>query len=209
MTPQKRTRLSPDHRRMQLLDSARTIIRDRGISSLTMEAVAQEAGVSKPLMYKYFDTRLTLLQELLRREFEKFELEMWDRLGAAKDFNEVVEIYVRVNFEQADRSNILNILGNQGDIRLAIKEAAAESLQRTNRLLVTGLADRYKITKKQAATIVALGAGASQMAAERARKLGGNKNKMIDEAVRFILAGIQESVSHNLSITTTQKRTKS
>jgi len=44
----------------------------RGFSSLTIEAVAKEADVSNPLIYKYFDTRLALLRELLGRELIRF-----------------------------------------------------------------------------------------------------------------------------------------
>jgi AcrR family transcriptional regulator len=57
---------------MQLLDCAQTIILERGLSSFTMEALAREAGVSNPLVYKYFATRLAILQELLLRETKRF-----------------------------------------------------------------------------------------------------------------------------------------
>ena len=49
-----RRRLSPADRRNQLLDSARDIIVQQGLSTLTMEQLATEAGVSNPLIYKYF-----------------------------------------------------------------------------------------------------------------------------------------------------------
>ena len=63
-----RRRLSPEDRRNQLLDCARQIILDHGLSTLTMERVAAEAKVSNPLIYKYFDTRLQMLQALLAPE---------------------------------------------------------------------------------------------------------------------------------------------
>ena len=52
MSGKKRTRLSPEGRRNQLLDSARDLIQSQGISGFTMEALATEAGVSNPLVYK-------------------------------------------------------------------------------------------------------------------------------------------------------------
>ena len=76
MTISKRTRLAPHDRRMQLLDCACTIILDLGLSSLTMEALAREAHVSNPLIYKYFDTRRAVLQELLVRESKRFSTEL-------------------------------------------------------------------------------------------------------------------------------------
>ena len=62
MNQRARRRLSPEDRRNQLLDCARQIILDHGLSTLTMERLATEAGVSNPLIYKYFDTRLHMLQ---------------------------------------------------------------------------------------------------------------------------------------------------
>ena len=37
-----------------------------------MERLAAQAGVSLPLIYKYFDTRLQMLQALLIREYKAF-----------------------------------------------------------------------------------------------------------------------------------------
>ena len=70
MSSKKRTRLSPEGRRNQLLDSARDLLLQEGFSGFTMDALASEAGVSNPLIYKYFDTRLVLLQDLWEREYE-------------------------------------------------------------------------------------------------------------------------------------------
>ena len=64
----KRTRLSPECRRYQLLDTARDLLLKKGFSGFTMDTLAFEAGVSNPLIYKYFDTRLELLQGLWARE---------------------------------------------------------------------------------------------------------------------------------------------
>ena len=62
MSQPVRRRLSPENRRNQLLDCARQVILEHGLSTLTMERLATQAGVSLPLIYKYFDTRLQLLQ---------------------------------------------------------------------------------------------------------------------------------------------------
>ena len=56
MSGNKRTRLSPEGRRNQLLDTARDLLLKKGFSGFTMDTLAFEAGVSNPLIYKYFDT---------------------------------------------------------------------------------------------------------------------------------------------------------
>jgi AcrR family transcriptional regulator len=66
MVQKKRTRLSKEGRRSQLLDTTATIIEDMGFSGFTMETLAKVAGVSNPLVYKYFDSRQEIFKELLR-----------------------------------------------------------------------------------------------------------------------------------------------
>jgi AcrR family transcriptional regulator len=65
-----RQRLSPDQRRLQLLDHARRLIVERGMSACSLEEVAVQAGVSKALVYKYFPTRDALLKALVAQEYE-------------------------------------------------------------------------------------------------------------------------------------------
>lgn len=61
--------MSPEARREQILDSAVSYIVERGLSTFTLENVAHEAGVSKPLVYKYFTRREDLLRAVMEREY--------------------------------------------------------------------------------------------------------------------------------------------
>lgn len=67
--PPRAKRMSPEARREQILDSAVAYIVERGLSTFTLENVATQAGVSKPLVYKYFAKREDLLKALLEREY--------------------------------------------------------------------------------------------------------------------------------------------
>ena len=53
-----------------LLECTATFLREHGLSVLTMERLAQYAGVSKPLVYNYFPNRMALLKAVLVREVE-------------------------------------------------------------------------------------------------------------------------------------------
>ena len=90
MGVKKRTRLSPEDRRNQLLDSARDLIQEQGFSGFTMEALAKEAGVSNPLAYKYFDTRLELLQALWTREYERYSSSIFEQVSKTENFEDIV-----------------------------------------------------------------------------------------------------------------------
>jgi len=62
-------RLSPEARRQSIMDAAVSLILETGHSGCTLEQVADRAGISKALIYKYFPRREELLNSVLEREF--------------------------------------------------------------------------------------------------------------------------------------------
>lgn len=60
-------RLPPEQRREQLLDAALSLI-PAGFDTVTMESVAKEAQVTKPVLYDLFANRAELISALLERE---------------------------------------------------------------------------------------------------------------------------------------------
>ncbi|WP_127650976.1 TetR/AcrR family transcriptional regulator [Pseudomonas koreensis] len=63
---QPRRRLSREDRNRQLLDVAWQIIRAEGTDALTLGYLAEQAGVTKPVVYDHFVTRSGLLAALYR-----------------------------------------------------------------------------------------------------------------------------------------------
>lgn len=59
-------RLPKAERRQQLLDVARTIVRDEGTDALTLVTLAERADVTRPIVYEHFKTRPGLLIALAR-----------------------------------------------------------------------------------------------------------------------------------------------
>ncbi|MGH2951523.1 MAG: TetR/AcrR family transcriptional regulator [Solirubrobacterales bacterium] len=55
-------------RREQVLDAALRLITERGYGAVTMEAVAREADLAKPVVYNAYRGRAALLYALLERE---------------------------------------------------------------------------------------------------------------------------------------------
>lgn len=64
-------RLPREERREQLLDAAMTVLRDQPLHELSMEAVAEAAGIGKPVLYTVFRTRGELVAALLSREHQR------------------------------------------------------------------------------------------------------------------------------------------
>jgi AcrR family transcriptional regulator len=61
-------RMPPAERREQLLDAALALIGERGYGGVSMEAIARQAGVTKPVVYDLFRNLGELLTALLERE---------------------------------------------------------------------------------------------------------------------------------------------
>ncbi len=64
-------RMPPEERRQQLLDATLKLIVEKGYEGVTMEGVAREAGVTKPVVYDLFGGLADLLEALLAREEER------------------------------------------------------------------------------------------------------------------------------------------
>jgi AcrR family transcriptional regulator len=62
---QRGTRLSRDARRAQLLGAARDVFAAQGYHAAAMDDIAERAGVSKPVLYQHFPSKLELYQALL------------------------------------------------------------------------------------------------------------------------------------------------
>jgi AcrR family transcriptional regulator len=65
---QRAPRLPPEVRREQLLDAAREVIGEGGFDALTIEAVAQRAGVTRPVVYDLFGDLDAMVTALIDRE---------------------------------------------------------------------------------------------------------------------------------------------
>jgi AcrR family transcriptional regulator len=60
--------LGPERRRPLVLDAAMEVFLERGVEGASMDAVAQAAGVSKPVVYDCFASKDELFKALFQRE---------------------------------------------------------------------------------------------------------------------------------------------
>lgn len=66
-----RKRLTPDQRRIQLLDIGSRLFAERPYDDVWIEEVAELAGVSKGLMYHYFPSKRDFFVAVVRRESDQ------------------------------------------------------------------------------------------------------------------------------------------
>lgn len=91
--------MTPNNRRTALLDAAAAIVASDGVAAVTMDTVAEAAGVSRPLVYRYFPTSGDLLAELYARELTDHDAKLRDELAAASTFEDNVRALMRVWLE--------------------------------------------------------------------------------------------------------------
>jgi AcrR family transcriptional regulator len=109
--------MSPEARREQILDSAVTYILESGLSSFTLENVAVQAEVSKPLVYKYFTSREDLLRAVLEREYRLLGRHKLDVLPDEVPMEPLIRASNRNAFNYLyERGPIIRLLGGDRSV---------------------------------------------------------------------------------------------
>lgn len=75
--PTPRRRLTRENRLRQLLDAAWQLVRDEGTEALTLGRLAEQSGVTKPVVYDHFGTRSGLLVALYQ-DFDARQTQLMD-----------------------------------------------------------------------------------------------------------------------------------
>jgi AcrR family transcriptional regulator len=91
----QRARLARADRRDALLDAALALVAESDIESVSMEAVAERAGVSRPLVYKHFANRGELLAAVYQREAAVLHAELSAAVMAAGTVADMFRALVR------------------------------------------------------------------------------------------------------------------
>jgi len=187
-----RRRLSPADRRDQLLDVARRIVETDGVSACTVESVSQRAGVTAQLVHKYFGTRTSLLQDLFRREDERYEADIRSQIATTNNFEELVRVFVTANFDQLSSATAIGRLRVVPEIATIRDDLERSEDRGAERVLVRALTAEYPTTRGITEFVLRLGSAASieagNLAAQQPKR---DRDRDVENTVRFILAGIR------------------
>ena len=77
------TRLSAEARRLQILQVATQLFARHGYLGTTTQAIASEAGVSEPIIYRHFENKANLYLEVLGHALDDL-LERWHAIRASE-----------------------------------------------------------------------------------------------------------------------------
>jgi AcrR family transcriptional regulator len=115
-------RMSPEQRREQILDSAVKLVVSRGLSSCTLEAVAIQAKISKPLIYRYFPRLGDLFKALVGREYRYLRGRGLNILPRDVPFEEIIHRSTLRGLEYLyERGPIMRLLASDRSISGLVK----------------------------------------------------------------------------------------
>ena len=142
-------RLPPAARREQLLDAAFDVLGRSELHELSMEAVAAQADVGKPVLYTVFRTRAELVAALLERErtcaFQQVQEVLptdLRELGPAGAYSATVVGFVRLVVENPTRWRLILTVpaSAPSEYRDGLRESYGTVLQQAEALAYMGIA---------------------------------------------------------------------
>jgi AcrR family transcriptional regulator len=180
------TRLPRDQRRIQLLDAASEVFASKGYHAAAMDDIADAAGVSKPVLYQHFPSKLDLYLALLDQSCDRLVEVLEEALSSTDDNANRVNATVEAFFE---------FVSSSGDFRFVFESdltgerAVQQRLARVNNEISGAIADVIAVDTSlphQQAKLLAVSlVGIAQVSA-RYWISGGTSAISVDEAKHLV-----------------------
>lgn len=106
-TSRQRVRLAPQERQSLILDHTAEIVARDGVSTLSMDSISRQAGISKSLVYNYFPNVTDLLRQLLQREWRRLRRLQAEAAEKAETFEGLVRAVTHVYLKYIDERGLL------------------------------------------------------------------------------------------------------
>ncbi|MGH2712159.1 MAG: TetR/AcrR family transcriptional regulator [Actinomycetota bacterium] len=100
--PKAKRRMRAPERRSQLLEVARKAFGRRGYHTVTMDSVAKEAGVTKPILYDHFESKRELYLALLEADLANLQKRLADGLENSRGNKERIRASFQTYFDFVD-----------------------------------------------------------------------------------------------------------
>ena len=187
-------RLAGADRRDALIDVAAELVAAGDVEAVSMEAVAERAGVSRPLVYKHFANRNDLLAAVYQRESALLHAELTADVSAAETLEDTFRALIHGALRaQASRGATFAALRMAG---LRTRERREEQRQRdrtTLRFFAGQAVREFDLDRAQARAAVAilLGAIDAALAQWRARPTREHATLLEDTYVSLAMGGLE------------------
>jgi AcrR family transcriptional regulator len=183
-------RLPKPARRMQLLAAAQEVFVAQGYHAAAMDDIAERAGVSKPVLYQHFPSKLELYLALLETHCEALVTKTRAAMAATTDNKERVRAAMQAYFDIIDHESEAFRLVFESDLRN--EPAARERVERAERESIEAVADTIMgdtgVSRDRAELLAAALVGSAHTAARFWLATGRSVPKSDAEALLAALA---------------------
>lgn len=128
-TATSRSRLSPDERRTQLLDLGVSLLATRSLDDLTIDVLAEEAGISRGLLYHYFGNKHAFREAVVRRAVDDLLVQTAPPEGGEPLDRLLASVAAYVDYVVANHQGYVSIVrgaaGGNESLRELYEEARA------------------------------------------------------------------------------------
>lgn len=177
-TNHRPARMPRDQRRLQLLNVAGTVFADRGYHNAAMDDIAEAAGVSKPVLYQHFPSKLDLYLALVDRACE--EIIDLVRTAIARSGNNAERV-------QAAMASFFEFVEQSGrSFRFVFESDLTGDAQVQNRI--------WQVHQDLAEAIGAAIAADTAMTSDRARLLGIALVGQAQVAARYWIGALRDEI---------------
>ena len=101
-TTEKAFRADAVRNRRILMDTANRLFQADGVESITMSAIAKEAGVGKGTLYRHFPDKAALCHALLDEDMREFQSATLTQLRATPDVIEALKWFLQAAIDYVD-----------------------------------------------------------------------------------------------------------
>ena len=184
-------------RRAQLLDVARRVFGTSGFHAVSIETVAKEAGVTKPILYDHFPSKKELYLALLDADLAVLHEEVSKALSSSSGNRERIRASFQAYFDFVDehaegfRLLMQETVGNEGDSRRHVAEVRDQILKEVADLIVRE--SRGNLDRDHAEIVALALIGMVETVAQR--EPGGppeRRHEAVDVLVRLAWRGVTQ-----------------
>ena len=180
------TRLPRDQRRIQLLDAASEVFAAKGYHAAAMDDIADVAGVSKPVLYQHFPSKLDLYLALLDQSCDRLVEVVEEALAATEDNADRVIATVAAFYEFVSSTSSFRFVFESD---LTGDGAVQQRLSRVNSeisdAIAEVIAEDTSLPRQQAKLLAVCLVGIAQVSA-RYWISGGTSAITLDEAKHLV-----------------------
>ena len=184
-------RLQSSARRDALLDAAVALVRANGVQVVSMETVAERAGVSRPLVYKHFANRDELLAAAYRREASKVHQDLASQVASAESVEDMYRALLRGSMRATvERGQIFTALRAAGGWNRDIRREQRSRDRQTVRAFAAVAVRQYGLERSRSTSVTAvlLGSLDAVLAQWRLEKTEEN-SRILEETYLAMVVG--------------------